>query len=169
MNLKELRELLQLLIDRGISEFEMERGSLKIRVKRDVRSEAASSPTVPETPVLAPTSPPAPSSSTSEGPSTPTPAPEVSAGAIPSADEVFIVKSPMVGTYYQAPNPNAPPFVNVGDTVEVGQVLCIVEAMKLMNEIESEVAGEILRIYGENGKPVEYGESLFAIKPSRKK
>jgi acetyl-CoA carboxylase biotin carboxyl carrier protein len=75
----------------------------------------------------------------------------------------------MVGTYYRAPNPNSPPFVNVGDTVEVGELLCIVEAMKLMNEIESEMAGEILRIYSENGKPVEYGESLFAIKPSRKK
>ncbi len=162
MNLKELRELLELLIERGISEFEMERGSLKIRVKRDLRSEAAASPTVPE--------PPSPSSSTPEIPPTPTPVPEVPTEATPAAaDEVFIVKSPMVGTYYRAPNPNSPPFVNVGDTVEVGEVLCIVEAMKLMNEIESEMAGEILRIYSENGKPVEYGESLFAIKPSRKK
>ena len=156
MNVKELRELLELLVERGISEFEMERGSLKIRVKRDLRT-------------LAPMSPPAPSSSTLPGSPTPALVPEVPVGAIPSADEVFIMKSPMVGTYYRAPNPNAPPFVNVGDAVEVGQVLCIVEAMKLMNEIESEVAGEILRIYSENGRPVEYGESLFAIKPSHKK
>ena len=79
------------------------------------------------------------------------------------------MKSPMVGTFYQAPNPNAPPFVNVGDVVEIEQVVCIVEAMKLMNEIETEVAGEIVRVYVENGQPVEYGQSLYAIKPSRKK
>ena len=79
------------------------------------------------------------------------------------------MKSPIVGTFYAAPAPNAPPFANVGDVVQLGQVLCIIEAMKLMNELESEVAGEIVRIYVETGQPVEYGQSLFAIKPSRKK
>ncbi len=86
-----------------------------------------------------------------------------------SADELFIIKSPIVGTFYSAPAPNAPPFVKVGDTVEIGQVLCIIEAMKLMNEIESEAAGEVVRTYVENGQPVEYGQSLFAIKPSSKR
>ena len=76
------------------------------------------------------------------------------------------LKSPIVGTYFAAPSPDAPPFVNVGDRVHVGQVLCIVEAMKLMNEIESEFAGEIVRIHVENGQPVEYGQPLFTIKPS---
>ena len=79
------------------------------------------------------------------------------------------MKSPIVGTFYASTAPNAPPLANVGDIVQVGQVLCIIEAMKLMNELESEVAGEIVRIYVENGQPVEYGQSLFAIKPARGK
>jgi oxaloacetate decarboxylase alpha subunit len=74
-----------------------------------------------------------------------------------------------VGTFYAAPAPNAPPFVKLGDVVQVGQVLCIIEAMKLMNELEAEVAGEIVRVYVENAQPIEYGQSLFAIKPSHKK
>jgi acetyl-CoA carboxylase biotin carboxyl carrier protein len=78
------------------------------------------------------------------------------------------VKSPIVGTFYEAPSPGAPAFVKPGDHVEAGQVLCIVEAMKLMNEIESDASGEIVRIYVENGQPVEYGESLFAIRPARR-
>ena len=173
MTLKELRELLDLLIERGIHEFEMERGNLKIRVKRDADPRPPAAGTPPEPVVVvthgieAPgTPPPAPR------PVAPAPVPEApppEAGREEAAEEVFIVKSPMVGTLYRAPNPNAPPFVNVGDVVEIGQVLCIVEAMKLMNEIESEMAGEIVRIYVENGQPVEYGQSLFAIKPSRKK
>jgi acetyl-CoA carboxylase biotin carboxyl carrier protein len=78
-----------------------------------------------------------------------------------------LVKSPIVGTFFRAADPNSPPFVNVGDTVKVGQVLCIIEAMKLMNEIEAEVAGEISRVHPENGQPVQYGEPLFSIRPSR--
>ena len=86
-----------------------------------------------------------------------------------SPEGLHLIKSPIVGTFYSAPAPNAPPFVKLGDVVQVGQVLCIIEAMKLMNEIESEVAGELVRVYVENGQPVEYGQSLFAIKPSHKK
>jgi acetyl-CoA carboxylase biotin carboxyl carrier protein len=77
-----------------------------------------------------------------------------------------VVKSPIVGTFYRSPDPNSPVFVNVGDTVKVGQVLCIIEAMKLMNEIEAELAGEIVRIHPENGQPIQYGEPLFSIRPS---
>ncbi len=165
MTLKELRELLDLIIERGIHEFEMERGNLKIRVKRDPGPLPPAAGTPPE-PVVVVTH-------GIESPETPRTAPRPAApaggGSEEASQEVFIVKSPMVGTFYQAPNPNAPPFVNVGDVVEIGQVLCIVEAMKLMNEIESEVAGEIVRVYIENGQPVEYGQSLYAIKPSRKK
>ncbi|MEM8996806.1 MAG: acetyl-CoA carboxylase biotin carboxyl carrier protein, partial [Acidobacteriota bacterium] len=86
----------------------------------------------------------------------------------PAADELpegtHVITSPIVGTFYAAPNPEAPPFVSVGSTIKKGQVLCIVEAMKLMNEIESDVAGEILKIYPENGQPVEFGEDLFAVR-----
>ena len=91
-----------------------------------------------------------------------TPAPE-DEGAPSGAAEVA---SPIVGTFYRAPDPNSPPFVNVGDHVQVGQVLCIIEAMKLMNEIEAEVAGEIVKIHPENGQPVQYGDALFSIRPA---
>ena len=168
MTLKELRELLDLLIERGIHEFEMERGNLKIRVKRDADPRPPAAGTPPE-PVVVVTHGIEASGTPPPAPRPAGPAPVLEAGREEAAKEVFIVKSPMVGTLYRAPNPNAPSFVNVGDVVEIEQVLCIVEAMKLMNEIESEVAGEIVRIYVENGQPVEYGQSLFAIKPSRKK
>ena len=165
MTLKELRELLDLLIERGIHEFEMERGNLKIRVKRDADPRPPAAGTPPE-PLVVVTH----GIESSETPRTaPGPAVPAAGGSEEASKEVFIVKSPMVGTFYQAPNPNAPPFVNVGDVVEIEQVVCIVEAMKLMNEIETEVAGEIVRVYVENGQPVEYGQSLYAIKPSRKK
>jgi acetyl-CoA carboxylase biotin carboxyl carrier protein len=161
-NLHEIRELIDVLIEREVSEFEMERDGLRIRVKRgnagtDIQSSlpslAASSPPVWNA------APPAPA--VGEVQEQPPPA--------ESAEELHVIKSPIVGTFYSAPAPNAPPFVKLGDVVQVGQVLCIVEAMKLMNEIESEVAGEVVRIYVEEGQPVEYGQSLFAIKPSHKK
>jgi acetyl-CoA carboxylase biotin carboxyl carrier protein len=86
----------------------------------------------------------------------------------PAAEEgLHIVKSPIVGTFYEAPSPGAPPFVKAGDTVDVGQVLCIVEAMKLLNEIESDVAGEIVKRLASNGQPVEYGQELFTIRPGK--
>ena len=154
--MKELKELLDLLKERGVSEFELERGKQKIRIKREPASRAAA---VPNIPAVAP----APGAAPPAEAAPPEPAAE------PSSGEVFIVKSPMVGTFYRAPNPNAPPFAAEGDVVEVGQVLCIVEAMKLMNEIESEVAGEVIRVYVENGKPIEYNQSLFAVKRSHKK
>jgi acetyl-CoA carboxylase biotin carboxyl carrier protein len=83
------------------------------------------------------------------------------------AEDLHVVKSPIVGTLYESPSPGAPPFVKVGDTVEVGQVLCIVEAMKLLNEIESDVAGEIVKKMGSNGQPIEYGQELFTIRPKK--
>ncbi len=164
MTPKELRELLDLLIERGIHEFEMERGNLKISVKRDPGTRLPASEAPSEPVVVA--------SSDDKSFSAPQNTPSQTASAKESKEtskEMFIVKSPMVGTYYQAPNPDTPAFVNAGDVVEIGQVLCIIEAMKLMNEIEAEVPGEVVRTYVENGQPVEYGQSLFAIHPSRKK
>jgi len=166
MNQKELKELIEFLIEKDIAEFELERGDVKVKIKRagehhfpppDARFLVAQ-PAPP--PVVIPTAP-APVSS-------PAPATSAVTGATaPDADEagLHIVRSPIVGTFYEAPSPGAPAFVKPGDSVEAGQVLCIIEAMKLMNEIESDFSGEIAKRYVNNGQPVEYGQQLFAIKP----
>lgn len=158
--LQDIRELIDVLVEREITEFEMEKDGFRIRIKRGVAHETtavAIAPT-PLSPELSPSLPPSP---------LPSPVPVESSSE--STEGLHIIKSPIVGTFYSAPTPDAPAFVKLGDGVQVGQVLCILEAMKLMNEIESEVAGEIVRIYVENGQPVEYGQSLFAIKPSHKR
>jgi acetyl-CoA carboxylase biotin carboxyl carrier protein len=164
MNLKELKELIEFLEEKNIAEFELERGDVKVRIKRAgeqtvvhthgdprffaVPAAPVAIPEIGTAPVVAPASPAA------------------SAPKAPAADEgLSKVKSPIVGTFYEAPSPGAPPFVKVGDSVEVGQVLCIVEAMKLLNEIESDVAGEIVKKLASNGQPIEYGQELFAIRP----
>ena len=135
-----------------VVEVELEEAGKKVRVRRGETSRAP-------VPAQAPAAPPA-------APQAPAPAPAASAPA-PSAEPPashHLMKSPIVGTYYRAADPAAAPFVKVGDVVRKGQVLCIVEAMKLMNEIESDVAGEIIRIHPENGHPVQFGEPLFTIK-----
>jgi acetyl-CoA carboxylase biotin carboxyl carrier protein len=163
MNQKELKELIEFLIEKDIAEFELERGDVKVKIKRagehtvvHTRSEVPYvAVTVPQAGQAAVVPPPiAPAAPSSEPP----PPPE---------ENLHIVKSPIVGTFYEAPSPGAPPFVKVGDVVEVGQVLCIVEAMKLLNEIESDVAGEIVKKMGSNGQPIEYGQELFAIRPKK--
>jgi len=162
MNQKELKELIEFIIEKGIAEFELERGDVKVKIKRASEAPPAPLPdsrfiTVHAAPVVAaapvPTSPPA----TADIAAAVTPVPE------PEAD-LHIVHSPIVGTFYEAPSPGAPPFVKVGDAVEVGQVLCIVEAMKLMNEIECDFAGEVVKKFVTNGQPIEYGQELFAIR-----
>ncbi|MGH9430591.1 MAG: acetyl-CoA carboxylase biotin carboxyl carrier protein, partial [Terriglobia bacterium] len=162
-SMEEVRELLELLIEHGISEFEMERNGSRIRVRR---GQSVESPVLATSAAV--TAMPAPAALSS-----PVPLPQpVAAHPEPTSESpegLHIIKSPIVGTFYGSPAPSAPPLVNPGDVVQVGQILCIIEAMKLMNEIESEVAGEIVRVYVENGQPVEYGQSLFAIKPSIKK
>jgi acetyl-CoA carboxylase biotin carboxyl carrier protein len=166
-NLKDIRELIDLLVEREITEFEMEKGGSRIRIKRG--NSHAENPGMPVYPANGPAGWPTPPSAVHA-------APPVSPAAVPEqpaaaevAEELHIIKSPIVGTFYSAPAPNAPPFVALGDVVQVGQPLCIIEAMKLMNEIESEVAGEVVRIYVENGQPVEYGQALFAINPHHNK
>ncbi|HZP03035.1 MAG TPA: acetyl-CoA carboxylase biotin carboxyl carrier protein [Terriglobia bacterium] len=165
---KDLQRLIDVLIEREISEFEMEKDGFRIRIKRGntPATVVAAAPAAAVQAIPAPAIPPAVLASPPE----PAPSP----GAAPAepaepAEGLHIIKSPIVGTFYASPSPDAPPFVKPGDVVEVGKVLCIIEAMKLMNEIESEVAGEVVRVYVENGQPVEYGQSLFAIKPSHKK
>jgi acetyl-CoA carboxylase biotin carboxyl carrier protein len=164
--LENIREILDLLEERGISEFEMERNGFRVRIKRESAQEApprhAASVARPESlpAVVGPAALDSKLAETVSGsPAGAQETPEV-------AEDVYVIKSPIVGTFYAAPAPDAPPFVTVGDTVRPGQVLCIIEAMKLMNEIEAEVAGEVTRVFVENGQPVEYGQSLFGILPS---
>ena len=158
MNQKELKELVEFLIEKDISEFELERGDVKVRIKRAM---------APPADVIV-HQVPAPSSGPSAMHVIPASAPDAPAGpAGPTAEEesLHIVKSPIVGTYYESPAPGAPPFIKIGDTVAAGQVLCIIEAMKLMNEIESDVSGEIVKQLVSNGQAVEYGQPLFAVRP----
>jgi oxaloacetate decarboxylase alpha subunit len=154
VNLKELKEILQILEDQEITEFELEQEGTKLRVRRAGASSSRPEPEPVES--SSALSAPAPQPVPSEAPS---PAPPVESG-------LTIVKSPIVGTFYRAPDPNSPPFVSVGDSIKVGQVLCIIEAMKLMNEIEAEVAGEIVKVHHESGQPVQYGEPLFTVRPA---
>src|SRR5882724_10719636 len=161
MNQKELKDLIDFLVEKDITEFELERGDVKVRVKRGVEPVVIPAMSVPPQMQVAPAAQPAaaPASSTTAAASP--------AAPVEAAEEtgLHVVKSPIVGTYYEAPSPGSPPFIKVGDEVTVGQVLCIVEAMKLMNEIESDVAGEVVKILVTNNQPIEYGQSLFAIRP----
>jgi acetyl-CoA carboxylase biotin carboxyl carrier protein len=163
MNLKELKELIEFLEEKNIAEFELERGDVKVRIKRAGEHTVvhAGEPrfyAVPAAPVPAPEAAAVPVATTPAAAPPAPPAPE---------EGLHAVKSPIVGTFYEAPSPGAPPFVKVGDSVEVGQVLCIVEAMKLLNEIESDVAGEIVKKLASNGQPIEYGQELFTIRPKK--
>jgi acetyl-CoA carboxylase biotin carboxyl carrier protein len=160
--LNELRELVEFLKANEIAEFDMEQDDLKVRIK--FAGEPAAAPAagfdmaqlsrlMASAPAAAPVAPAAPA--------------PVAAAAAPAAEaeeKLHEVKSPIVGTFYESPSPGAPAFVKVGDQVEVGQVLCIVEAMKLMNEIEADVAGEVVKRIASSGQPVEYGQPLFAIR-----
>jgi acetyl-CoA carboxylase biotin carboxyl carrier protein len=150
MNPDAIKALLDLVQSHDLAEFEVEDGEFKLRVKRG-------GPHVVTHVVPAP--PAAPPSPVATTPVSSTPVTPVSDGA-----ELAIVKSPIVGTFYRSAEPGAAAFVSVGDTVKKGQVLCIIEAMKLMNEIDSEYEGEITNIYVENGQPVQYGERIFAIR-----
>ena len=165
MNQKELKELIEFLIDKDISEFELERGDVKVRIKRGADQHVA--PIIQHIPVSAHPAPVA-HSAPAATPTTLPAYPPVTSAPPPAAEEgLHIVKSPIVGTFYESPSPGSPPFVKAGDTVEAGQVLCIIEAMKLMNEIESDMSGEIVKKLVSNSQPVEYGQPLFAIRPRK--
>ena len=161
MNQKELKELIDLIIDKGITEFELERGDVKVRIKRGSEPAVA----IPDSRFYAVHAAPPPAPELGTAPVVPTPA--VAPPAAPKeapAEDLHTVRSPIVGTFYESPSPGSPPFVKPGDMVSEGQVLCIVEAMKLMNEIESDVAGEIVKKLVVNGQPIEYGQELFSIR-----
>jgi acetyl-CoA carboxylase biotin carboxyl carrier protein len=159
MDLDEIRQILDMMREHELSEFELERDAFKLRIRKH-----ASGPVAAASPVHI-TMPPAPM-----------PAAPPAGAAVPPAGmpvltdandeiELAVVKSPIVGTFYRAAEPGARAFAEVGDAVKKGQVLCIIEAMKLMNEINAEVDGEVIKVYVENGQAVQYGERLFAIRP----
>ncbi len=152
MDLRKLKKLIDLVQESGIAELEVTEGEERVRIVRSGRpGESAAVAAAPHAP------PPAYAPSAAAGARAPA-APEA-----PAAQEGHLVKSPMVGTFYRAAAPDAKPFVEVGDTVKAGQTICIIEAMKLMNEIESDKDGVVKAVLAENGQPVEYGEPLFVI------
>src|SRR5436309_2199573 len=161
MDLNQLRDILDLVRAHELSEFEVEQDGLKLKIRRN----AAGAPVV--TMPAAAASAPVMAASSASGVA-PSPASAAAVPASTQADDVdlelAIVKSPIVGTFYRSPEPAAPPFVDIGVQVKKGQVLCIIEAMKLMNEIESEYDGEVVNVYVESGQPIQYGERLFAIR-----
>jgi len=157
-DIEQIEQLLKTMSEHNLEEFEYSRGDLRIRLKKPSAAmvmTASRSSALPEIIVAGASS-----------------AASAAAGTAPeprATEDLHLVKSPIVGTFYASPSPGTEPFVKIGGYVDDGQTLCIVEAMKLMNEIESDSSGEVLRIFVENGQPVEYGQPLFGIRPSRKK
>lgn len=161
----QIEQLLRFMSEHHLEEFEYSRGDLRIRLKKPGVNVVAATGTHRPAEIIVPSAVPS-----ARG------ADHTQAGEAPAAsadvrggEDLHIVTSPIVGTFYGSPSPGAEAFVKVGSHVENGETLCIVEAMKLMNEIESEVTGEVMRIFVENGQPVEYGQPLFGIRPSRKR
>ncbi|MFB3777253.1 MAG: acetyl-CoA carboxylase biotin carboxyl carrier protein [Bryobacteraceae bacterium] len=154
MTIEEIRELIKVVTETGVAELELQRGENRVRIVR------APSSSVQHVVVPAVTGP--------VGSAPALPAEHASSPAAPASEvdsSLVAIKSPIVGTFYEAPSPGAPPFVQVGDAVRVGQVVCIIESMKLMNEIEAEVSGVVVSKLVTNAQPVEYGEALFTIRP----
>jgi len=166
MTIDEIRELIQVVQDTAIAELEVQRGENRVRIRRSAPGPAPQEMVMPT--VLPVSVAPAATHPVGLPPPSYSPADLSSSPQLPGSkedDQEIVVKSPIVGTYYDSPSPGAAPFVKIGDHVEPKQVLCIIESMKLMNEIEAEVSGTISRKLVENGRPVEYGESLFSIRP----
>ena len=162
--MQQIEQLFQFMTEHNLEEFEYSRGDLHIRLRKPSSGLVLSAPRAISAPEIIVSNPgnPAPAASQPSGT-----APPASEGR--ATEDLHLVKSPIVGTFYGSPSPGAEAFVKVGAFVETGQTLCIVEAMKLMNEIESDESGEVVRVFAENGQPVEYGQPLFGIRPSRKK
>jgi acetyl-CoA carboxylase biotin carboxyl carrier protein len=175
LDLKELKEILQILDEKEITEFELEEQGMKLRIRKSgAGASNHTGPSVVVAPVAPGILPSLPSLPSVAGAAAPPVSSASAASAVAeapaaaeAATDLTTVKSPIVGTFYRAPDPNSPSFVNVGDHIRVGQVLCIIEAMKLMNEIEAELAGEVVKVHPDNGQPVQYGDPLFTIRPDR--
>jgi acetyl-CoA carboxylase biotin carboxyl carrier protein len=159
--IQQIEQLLRFMGEHNLEEFEYSRGDLHVRLKKPSTGLAYGGSRAAGMPEIIVAGPPAS-----------TTAPQASTQGAPearSSEDLHLIKSPIVGTFYASPSPGTEAFVKIGAFVETGQTLCIVEAMKLMNEIESDESGEVVRIFAENGQPVEYGQPLFGIRPSRKK
>jgi len=157
----ELKELIGLLRENGLAELELERQGFRVRLRRE-----GASPVVPSE-AFVPAAPPAPAAKAAAAPVAATPPLHPGGRTETAASEdqdLHIIPSPIVGTFYRSPSPNADAFVKIGSNVEPETVVCIIEAMKLMNEIQAEISGEVVKVYVENGQPVEYGQPLFGIK-----
>jgi acetyl-CoA carboxylase biotin carboxyl carrier protein len=172
VNFDVIKQVLDLMREHELAEFELEQEGLKIRVRKQGNTPvfAMPAPTLPAVPVTAPIAAltaagAAPAAAPGSGAPAAGPGPAATDATGDEEEmELAVVTSPIVGTFYRAPDPSSPPFVDIGQTVRKGQTLCIIEAMKLMNEIESEYEGQIVKVYVENGQPVQYGERIFAIK-----
>jgi len=158
VKIEEIERLIELVAKNEIDSLELKTGGVEIRICKERKAVVVAPPARPEGPVRR-TASPLPAQARPAPGDSPEPAPE-------EEDGLHVVRSSMVGTFYRSPSPGAPAFVEVGDEVRKGQILCILEAMKIMNELESDVAGRVARIYVEDGQPVEFGESLFALKPA---
>jgi acetyl-CoA carboxylase biotin carboxyl carrier protein len=157
----QIEQLLRFMSEHNLEEFEYSRGDLRIRLKKPSAHVVVAAPR-PSAEIIVPSAVSAPESESRS-------AEPASSVDVRGGEDLHLINSPIVGTFYASPSPGAEAFVKVGSHVDKGQTLCIVEAMKLMNEIESEISGEVLRIFAENGQPVEYGQPLFGIRPSRKR
>ncbi len=154
MNIDEIKQLIELVNQTGIAELELERGGNRIRIRRSTGGASQEIVLHPSPGGAMPAAPPASSSAQNANPT-----------AVTADPSLVLVKAPIVGTFYESPKPGSPSFVKVGDTVQPGQVLCIIESMKLMNEIEAEAGGTVVAKLVENGQPVEFGEAMFSIRP----
>jgi len=159
--IQQIEQLFQFMTEHNLEEFEYSRGDLQIRLRKPSAGVVLTAPRMTAPEIIVPGAVGAPPRASGESA-----APTQEAR---SSEDLHLVKSPIVGTFYESPSPGTEAFVKVGSHIETGKVLCIVEAMKLMNEIESDATGEVIRIFVENGQPVEYGQPLFGIRPSRKK
>ncbi|MBI3950460.1 MAG: acetyl-CoA carboxylase biotin carboxyl carrier protein [Acidobacteria bacterium] len=168
MDLKEIKQLIRLVDEKKFAEFELEKGDFKLRIKRNetpVVHYTSAPPALTQDPASASLSQALPAGALSVAPA-PALTLEQEEMEVAVSVDLHLITSPIVGTFYRAPSPTADPFVQVGDYVESGTILCIVEAMKLMNEIPSDVAGGVVKIHVDNAQPVEYGQPLFSIRVS---
>jgi acetyl-CoA carboxylase biotin carboxyl carrier protein len=157
----QIEQLLKFMSEHNLEEFEYSRGDLRIRLRKPASGVALTHSRAASLPEIIVPGIPTPPRATESG--------RESGSESRQSDDLHLVKSPIVGTFYGSPSPGAEAFVKMGAHVDIGQTLCIVEAMKLMNEIEADASGEVMKIFVENGQPVEYGQPLFGIRPSRKK